>query len=91
MAVAIAVSEELMPETKARPDSPAQRVPRPTYRHWFALAAAAAVFALMPLGFLPPTYAVPVIGLVLAFGAAPDHVPAARPLGGAVQAFCAVR
>jgi hypothetical protein len=59
-----------MPETKARPDSPAQRVPRPTYRHWFALAAAAAVFALMPLGFLPPTYAVPVIGLVLAFGAA---------------------
>jgi hypothetical protein len=40
------------------------------------------VFALMPLGFLPPTFAVPVIGLVLAFGAAPDHVPGARPLGG---------
>jgi hypothetical protein len=52
----------------------------PRRRPWIALACAAGVFALIPLGILPLVFVMPVIGLVLAAGAPPDHVPAARPL-----------
>jgi hypothetical protein len=40
------------------------------------------VFALIPAGVLPLIVVLPVIGLVLALGAPPDHVPEARPLAG---------
>ena len=50
------------------------------FRTAAALAAAAITFALIPLGVLPIIIALPVMGLLLALGAPPDTVPAARPL-----------
>jgi hypothetical protein len=38
------------------------------------------VFALIPVGVLPITFALPLIGLVLACGASPDGTPGARPV-----------
>ena len=49
-------------------------------RLWIALAAAAGVFAVGLLGVLPFIVALPVIGVVLAFGAPPDHLADARPI-----------
>ena len=68
-------------------------------RPWIALAAAGVVFACGLMGVLPLILALPVIGVVLAFGSPPDHVADARPiarrprnalLGGAVAAALAV-
>ena len=50
------------------------------FRPWIALAAAAVVFAVGLLGILPFIVALPVIGVVLAFGAPPDHVAHARSI-----------
>ena len=49
-------------------------------RPWIALAAAAVVFALGLLGVLPFMLVLPVIGVVLALGAPPDHVIHARSI-----------
>ena len=53
---------------------------RSRLRLWIALAAAAVLFVAVLLGLVPFTYAVPVIGLVLALGVPPDHVESARPI-----------
>jgi hypothetical protein len=45
-----------------------------------ALAAATALFALIPVLGLPMLFLVPVFGLLLAAGTRPDHVPDARPI-----------
>jgi hypothetical protein len=49
-------------------------------RPWIALAAAGVVFAVGLFGILPFIVALPVIGVVLAFGAPPDLVDHARPI-----------
>jgi hypothetical protein len=49
-------------------------------RPWIALAAAAVLFALVVFGFVPFTYAAPVIGVVLALGSPPDYAGQARPV-----------
>ena len=51
---------------------------RSRLRSWIALAAAAAVFVTVVLGLVPFTYAAPLIGLVLALGAPPDHLEPVR-------------
>ena len=61
--------------TDLRPAARTSRV-----RPWIALAAAAMVFAVGLLGVLPFIFALPVIGVVLAFGSPPDHVAPARPI-----------
>ena len=49
-------------------------------RPWIALGAGAVVFAVGLLGVLPFIFALPVIGVVLALGAPPDHVAHARSI-----------
>jgi len=49
-------------------------------RPWIALAAATVVFACGLFGFLPFIVVLPVIGVVLAFGAPPDYVAHGRPI-----------
>ena len=61
--------------TDLRPAARTSRV-----RPWIALAAAAMVFGVGLLGVLPFIFALPVIGVVLAFGSPPDHVAPARPI-----------
>ena len=61
--------------TDLRPAARTSRV-----RPWIALAAAGVVFAVGLFGILPFIVALPVIGVVLAFGAPPDHVAHARPI-----------
>jgi Peptidase family M23 len=61
--------------TDLRPAARTSRV-----RLWIALAAAAMVFGVGLLGVLPFILDLPVIGVVLAFGSPPDHVPHARPI-----------
>ncbi len=70
-----------MTQTATNPGAdirPVGRVSR--VRPWIALAAAAVVFALACSGVLPFILVLPVIGVVLAFGAPPDHVADARPI-----------
>ena len=50
------------------------------FRPWIALAAAAVLFACGLLGVLPFIVVLPVIGVVIALGAPPDHVADARPI-----------
>ena len=50
------------------------------FRPWIALAAATVLFACGLLGVLPFIVVLPVIGVVIALGAPPDHVADARPI-----------
>ena len=61
--------------TDLRPAARSSRV-----RLWVALGAAAVVFGCGLFGVLPFILALPVIGVVLAFGSPPEHLTDARPL-----------
>ncbi len=50
------------------------------FRPWIALAAATVLFGCGLLGVLPFIVVLPVIGVVIALGAPPDHVADARPI-----------
>ncbi len=50
------------------------------FRPWIALAVATILFACGLLGVLPFILVLPVIGVVIALGAPPDHVADARPI-----------
>jgi hypothetical protein len=63
------------PSNDLRPAARSSRV-----RLWVALGAAAVVFGCGLFGVLPFILALPVIGVVLAFGSPPDHLTDARPL-----------
>jgi hypothetical protein len=63
------------PSNDLRPAARSSRV-----RLWVPLGAAAVVFGCGLFGVLPFILALPVIGVVLAFGSPPDHLADARPL-----------
>ena len=70
-----------MTQTAANSNTNLPPTARPSrVRPWIAVAAAGVVFAGGLFGILPFIVALPVIGVVLAFGAPPDHAAHARPI-----------